>query len=93
MSQRQFTHGKNLILTGWDRPLQYFFLVIEDMTDEDSDDYIFTNLNLPNPAMTLEQIKDVLSKENIAAPATLFTDLATDKENNVGSSFHNYDAP
>jgi len=77
-------------MTGWDRPLQQYFLVVEDEKDlyAENDNYVFSNLNLPNPAMTLEQVKTVLAELNIRTPPTLFDDLAQDKT--FGNASHHY---
>lgn len=92
MSQRTFVYADLNILAGWDRPLQRFFLVIEDQKDieAENDNYVFSNLKLPNPDMSLEQVKQVLTDNGIEWPETLFTDLALDQKNNVGNLRHCY---
>jgi hypothetical protein len=82
MSQRKFKDNNLTVTTGWDRQLQRFFLVIEtdEQQESDEDEYVFSNLNLSNPAMTLDQIRSVLQSKKIKWPASLFDDLQDDKE-------------
>jgi len=86
MSQRTFTHNGMKVLTGWDRPLQYFFLVIED-----SDDYVFSNLSRPDPRMTIPEIERTLDHFEIKYPESLFEDLLEDKKLDRGNHFIDYD--
>jgi hypothetical protein len=95
MSQRTFTaSGGYQVLTGWDRPLQRFFLVIETKEQNhpgyQGDDYAFSNLNLPNPAMSIDQIYATLYRFKIMPPPTLFDDLEEDKRDNVGNFVFDY---
>lgn len=93
MSQRIF-HQNNLeILTGWDCPLQYFFLCIEDRMapdDDENEGLIFNNLRRENPGMTLEEIKQTLIDFNIIYPDRLFVDLESDRIKMRGNYCHNY---
>lgn len=89
MSQRIYRYKNYEIFTGWDVPLQYFFLVIEDLAD-DGDDYIFSNLKRKNPGMTLEEIQQVLTELNIPYPVELMIDLQKDKDNQDQKLICNY---
>lgn len=89
MSQRVFSNNGMKVLTGWDRILHYFFLVIEDESAED--EYIFTNLDRLDPGMSLQEIKQTLDRFKIKAPESLFDDLMQDKDSNLGNYFFNYD--
>lgn len=94
MSQRVFTNGNLEVLTGWDVPLQYFFLVIEDKnaaTDDPHDGYVFNNLRRKKPGMTLEEIGEMLNNHGITFPPSLLSDLERDKRNNDQSLQFNYD--
>jgi len=88
MSQRMFTQGNLSVFAGWDRPLKYFFVVVErvDAKDEDEDEgYVFSNLRDRPPGkagMTLDEIRDVLKANNLTAPPTFFDDLMGDKVEN-----------
>jgi hypothetical protein len=98
MSQRIFRYQDLEVLTGWDHPLQYYFLVIESqnpLPPEDSeeesldpsDEYVFTNLSLPNPAMTIQQISDKLTALNITPPRSLFEDLHCDRLKQISDRY------
>jgi hypothetical protein len=92
MSQRTFTSNNKTALTGWDRPLQYFFLVIEER-----DRTIYSNLDEANPALSIEKVFEVLSMFGMPVPATLREDLLDDRRGNAGNTVHHYgvvgDAP
>ncbi len=93
MSQRIFRHGNYEILTGWDRPLQRFLLVIEDTSaaqGDYNDDIVFSNLNRDDPAMSLDEIRRELTSLDIRPPDDLFDDLAADRRNDVGNLRHEY---
>lgn len=89
MSQRIFRDNGYEVLTGWDRPLQYFFLVIDQ-----GDATVFSNLDRRNnpggPGMSLEAIFAQLRQRNINPPETLRTDLETDRRDNAGNLRHDY---
>lgn len=94
MSQRVFTQGNLEVLTGWDVPLQYFFLVVENKhaaTDDPHDGYVFNNLRRKNPGMTLEEISTMLTHHGITPPLSLISDLERDRRNNDQSLQFNYD--
>jgi hypothetical protein len=88
MSQHVWTYKNFEALTGWDRPLQYFFLVISrtDISedDEETDEFVFSNLRLDNPSMSIEEIVSVLNKLEIPYPAQLAKRLQEDKRNDSG---------
>lgn len=82
MSQYYFNLDENLsALVGYDRPLEYHFLVIEDPRE---DEPIFSNLFLDNPAMTVRQIKRVLkNKFQSVLPYEIETLLIADRSAHV----------
>ena len=96
MSQRTFTRGNLSVFAGWDRPLKYFFVVVErvDAKDDDEDEgYVFSNLRDRPPGkagMTLDEIRAVLDKHSITPPPSFYDDLAQDKVYNSDVQF-NYD--
>jgi hypothetical protein len=93
MSQRKFKFGPYDILTGWDRPLQYHFLTVQDRTNKDEDAHVYCNLDdrsLPNGAMTSEQVMAKLKELGINTPLTLKRDLDYDRETNAGNIIHTY---
>lgn len=94
MSQRVFTKGNLEVLTGWDAPLQYFFLVIENKaaaTDDPHDGYVFNNLKRKKPGMELEEIVAMLNSHGITPPPSLIADLERDRRNNDQNLYYNYD--
>lgn len=74
------------VMAGWDRPLQGFFMVIED-TNEDSDEgYIFSNFSVtPCHPKTFDVFETVLREQGIAFPNGLLDELNVDKELNLGN--------
>ncbi len=86
MSQRHFNYGPFQVLTGWDRPLQYHFLVVSR-----GDGLVFSNLDLPNPAMTPEQVVAKLGELDLLMPATLLADLRQDAARNSGNESTQYE--
>ena len=80
MSQYVFRHGTMKVLYGWDDPLRYFFLVITEVDAKGKESRgVFSNLDLPNPAMTIDQIKKTLGEYAIEVPASLEDDLRRDE--------------
>ncbi|WP_025807857.1 hypothetical protein V8U11_08220 [Pseudomonas chlororaphis] len=78
---------------GWDRPLDYFFLVIhkpEALTDSamslDDDDYLYSNLHERNPFnLHLDYYRQVLRYFGITVPESMFIEVQSDAEMNVGN--------
>lgn len=95
MSQRRWSDGIYNILTGWDRPLQRFFLMIERRGD-DPDQPFYSNLDdlsLPRLGdMTVEQVVAKLTEHKILIPPSLDYDLRMDRENDVGNLIVKYSA-
>ena len=88
MSQRYFKNERYEVLVGWDRPLQYFFMVIQDETvPEDNDDsMVYSNQNDPEgPGLSFDRIHAVLHQFQITPPLTLWRDLQKDKQDDVGN--------
>ena len=82
------------VLMGWDRPLQGFFLTVED-ADQDLD-YVYCNLDddslvafggLPP---SLDHFTDVLRQLGIDVPAAMIAAVLEDGANNVGNRFVRY---
>ena len=78
MSQRSHTAKGHTFLYGYDRPLRYFFLVIEDAG---TGEMIFSNLDRPGPGpgMTIEEIREEWSK-HAPFPETVVGELESDRE-------------
>ncbi len=70
------------VLMGWDRPLQYFYLVI----DANDSDPVWSNLDLRNPYQNdLTLYKKVLNQHGITVPEQMFSEILQDKELDVGN--------
>lgn len=81
-------NGIVTILVGWDRPLSYFFMVIES---PQQDEPMYSNLDEDDPAsLTLEHFQQVLERFNIKNislqpkhPSGLYEKLIKDRERNI----------
>lgn len=87
MSQHLFTglrqprfHG---VLMGWDKPLQYYFMVIYKTPDDDTP--FFSNLNLARECYTLAYYRAVLSRVSIELPEAYFDSVYMDGKRNEGN--------
>ncbi|MCW8348709.1 hypothetical protein MD535_22225 [Vibrio sp. ZSDZ65] len=88
MSQRTFQTHQYSILCGWDRPLQGYFLVIED---KDQDDPIYSNLDEPTPhPKVFDLFEAVLKRFGIVLPDDILIALYVDKVKNIGNSITNW---
>jgi NADPH-dependent 2,4-dienoyl-CoA reductase/sulfur reductase-like enzyme len=100
MSQHLFsTHcnGKPVVvLMGWDRPLQGFFLVVEE-DDEKSDGYVYTNMDDPALAPwmglppTIDPFLAKLQELGITVPSCMVEEIRSDAARNVGNRYVTYD--
>ena len=97
MSIRRFYYttpaGERLAIeAGWDRPLQYHFLLIFEADARGALRHIsFSNLALPDPAMTLNDITHVLHRYGIVPPTHFILDLASDQLANRGNRYVLYE--
>ncbi|CQH79366.1 hypothetical protein ACQ69I_003293 [Yersinia enterocolitica] len=81
-------NGNVTILVGWDRPLSYFFMVIES---QQLDEPLYSNLYEVDPAsLTLEYFQQVLERFNIKNislqpehQSGLYEQLIKDRERNI----------
>ena len=79
-----------MVLCGWDRPMQQYFLVIEyeELTDDisDEDAFIYTNL-FDESAMQQELIyfQQKLDALGIKLPKSMMDQVREDRINNVGN--------
>ena len=90
------------VMIGWDRPLNYFFLVIEgdeqfpelkedDDEDDEFDGTIYSTLFEERPfSTTLEDIKQKLLQFEITIPEAMFKQAQSDCVLNVGNRFVKY---
>jgi len=87
-----------VVLTGWDRPLSGFFLVIShantmSMNDQElysnglTDGYLFSNLDYDGEAhpKDFDAFTGILNSYGITLPQPMLDDLLLDKEFNAGN--------
>lgn len=92
MTQRKWktTDGWE-VLTGWDRPLQHYFLTISRKAPDGENEYLFDNLDdktgLTDPlgGMTQAQIFRALNKCLTEWPRQLMAVLGNDHAQNLGN--------
>ena len=93
MSQRVFKSNNFEIMTGWDRPTQSYFLVIEKNGAEEcfrnTKDF-FSNLFHTNQKMELQEVMRTLDEYKVKPPSELENDLREDCSKNIGNYFFNY---
>ncbi|QRI92964.1 hypothetical protein JQN63_14225 [Delftia lacustris] len=103
MSQHIFETVHNghaiTILMGWDRPLQYFFLVIEGPDEAFPDvhpdpkepGYAYSNWYEPDPfGNSLEHYRQVLVRYGVSVPDRMFMEVRQDCANCVGNRVVRY---
>jgi len=88
MSQHWLTtdskHGKATILSGWDRPLSGYFLVVESVSDPEN--ILYSNLDEPNShPQEFNRFDAVLASLGISMPAQMRQEILADKESNTGN--------
>ncbi|WP_437610063.1 hypothetical protein [Erwinia sp. V71] len=82
-----------IVVLGWDRPMRYFFLTIEkpaelidDAMQVEDDHFLYSNLHEADPfGHDLDYYREVLRYFQIAVPESLFTEVQSDAERNVGN--------
>lgn len=85
------------VMMGWDRPLQGFFLVVEDPADPESDDYVYSNIDDPRLRRwhglppELDHFIAQLNTLGIEVPALMIEEVRADKRGNVGNRNVVYD--
>ncbi|AOZ11118.1 hypothetical protein [Cupriavidus malaysiensis] len=98
MSQHHFatTHNDRRIQVnlGWDRRLQYFFMVIDyvdRMEERDGEGYLYSSLDEDNAfQLGLEYFEAKLGELGITVPRSMFEEVRSDATKNVGNrqEFH-----
>lgn len=81
------------VMLGWDRPMDYFFLVIEkpaELIDNtmkvESDDFLYSNLHERDPFNhDLDYYHEVLRHFRIAVPESMFIEVQRDRESHTGN--------
>lgn len=79
---------------GWDRPLQYFYLVVED-PGSTSDSPVYSNLDDPvcarNPRVPLEHFIKRLGELGIELPNAILEEVRRDCAGDVGNRVVEWD--
>ncbi|MFK1437582.1 hypothetical protein ACIU0H_28540 [Pseudomonas aeruginosa] len=81
------------VVLGWDRPLDYFFLVIHKPTElvdgamkVVDDDHLYSNLHERNPFnLDLDYYRQVLRLFGITVPESMFIEVQHDADRNAGN--------
>jgi hypothetical protein len=84
------------VLMGWDRPLQGFFLVVQDA--DDPSEYLYSNLN--DPALrrwlglppTIDHFLNELKMLGVTVPVAMVDQVRADAWGNVGNRHVVYDS-
>jgi hypothetical protein len=85
------------VMMGWDRPLQGFFMTIEQADSDGETDFIYSNLD--DPALfpfnglpqTLEYFQEKLDELGLTLPPLMIKEINKDAARNVGNRFVTYD--
>jgi hypothetical protein len=95
MSQHIFPtkyQGKDVVVVlGWDRPLQHFFMTIEKKTSRGTVSFLYHNLD--DVVNTLEHYREVLVKLGIDVPEKMFVEALCDGDLNMGNRIEFYASP
>lgn len=89
-----------IVVLGWDRPMQYFFLTIEkpaelidDAMQVEDDRFLYSNMHETDPfGHDLDYYREVLRHFQIIVPESLFREVQSDAERNVGNRFTRHQA-
>ncbi|SED29021.1 hypothetical protein SAMN05216178_6637 [Pseudomonas saponiphila] len=81
------------VMVGYDRPLSYFFMIIEDEESPD-DDLVYSNLEDPKAGFpkTLDRYREVLAGMGMTIPETVWAAVLEDQKNNAGNLVAWYDS-
>lgn len=76
------------VVMGWDRPLQYVFMTVENLSASDDEaQFLYDNLDeaVDPSELSLEHFRVQLSRLGVAIPERMFEEVALDQANNVGN--------
>lgn len=99
MSQHAFTttsksNARVGVLIGWDRPLQQFFLVVEDLDAPENEEsaYLYSYLSdqEANGCRDISYFEGKLQELGIEVPAEMLVEVAADQANNIGNRYVNH---
>lgn len=77
-----------VVVMGWDRPLGYHFMTIENLAFDFSDGKAFVYSNMEEGvlfSLDLDHFRNVLKQLDICVPESMFTEALADQRNNVGN--------
>ena len=79
--------GLRKVFAGWDRPLQGFYMTIENTTpDEDTDEvFIFNNLVLKDSHPTFEPFIHALVDLGLVIPKEMIDEIVADGKVDIGN--------
>ena len=78
----RYEQQERVVLIGWDRPLQGYFLVVEDFEENP----IYCNLDdVEAHPKHLQSFIDVLARLNLPLSKEIESELVTDKLENIGN--------
>ena len=69
------------VISGWDRPTQKFFLVIED---EHGDPIYHSSLDKHNGEVDIKFFKSKLTQKKVSVPTSFFDQIEIDQQKNAG---------
>ena len=74
------------VLLGWDRPLAYFVLGVEQLSEKNDGIYLYSNLDDPGAVnCSLDYFRQKLSELGISVPESMFIEAESDRKRNVGN--------
>lgn len=83
MSQYKKQQGDLEILYGWDKPLNYYFLVVE-LNGELPAALVWSNLNLQIPGLTIRELLRILEGFGIRLTTEELQELLGDSDHRIG---------
>lgn len=88
------------VVLGWDRPLRYFFMVIEKSpqlidgaTKVEDEEFLYSNLDENDPfSRGLDYYREVLHQFQIDVPESMFFEVQRDCDEHVGNRIVRYES-
>lgn len=89
MSRYQIQHGVYCIAVGWDRPLDTYFAIVEDITDEEAEEELVSIGMMPGEYRDVETFTQALQKalsekgiDDFTLPPDILSRLEADYRDN-----------
>lgn len=76
------------VVLGWDRPLQYVFMTVENLSASDDEGrFLYSNLDegVEPGELTLDHFRSVLRGLGLNVPEMMFAEVDRDRAANVGN--------